>query len=184
MSYNYLAIDFTGSLQELQNNFDKKSWNFEIKRVSTGRILAKVPEDTTEEVKFFESNEDGEATMTKVINITEEEYLTTDENGFELINPIINDEIKQAKNSLMEQLIETRKREEKPKNEVKFPEIPTPSTLFSGEDKISEALSDTVLPSKSPLNADDPFAYLTSRSYLRTFVIAASIVLCILTVFD
>lgn len=60
-------------------------------------------------------------------------------------------------------------------------------TFKTDEDKlkaVSIGLSDTILPSKSPLPENDPFKYLTSCQYLSYFAGAATITIFVLALLD
>jgi hypothetical protein len=50
--------------------------------------------------------------------------------------------------------------------------------------RIGMALTDTSLPSKSPLPNDDPFAYLTSKTYVNYFLATSTLLIFVLTLLD
>jgi hypothetical protein len=177
MSFNYLAIEFNGKLEELKNIIKLRLDNFEIKLIETNKIYAKVLSKEVPYLKFFE----GGMVITKIANISEEDYLGSTDNDPGTVR------ILQTSNELVKNLEEDRNLQihiNEPKNEVKFQKIASIATPGSHVDNISAVLSDTVLPSKSPLDGNDPFSYLTSSSYLRSFLITASIILIILTIMD
>jgi hypothetical protein len=186
MSSKYLSIEFQGTYQNMLKFFNSKEWDFEAKRINNNKVYVKLSEELSEEVKFFENTPTDDTTgiaITKVSNISETEYTNTAENGFELINA----ESKPVESTPVPSISDVRKHENvRQVNEVKFPESPVSTSITSEHfnNSVSKALSDTVLPSKSPLDSRDPFAYLTSRRYLRTFAIAATAVLTILAIFD
>ena len=51
-------------------------------------------------------------------------------------------------------------------------------------DKLSEILNNTILPSKSPLQKEDPMNYLTSKEFLIQFFTISSILLTFLSLFN
>jgi hypothetical protein len=59
-----------------------------------------------------------------------------------------------------------------------------PKTDEEKLNRISIGLRDTILPSKSPLPSNDPFNYLTSRTFLTYFSAAATITIFVLALFD
>lgn len=235
----YLSIEFEGSYPNLMKFFESKEWTFETKKIASQKIFVKVPEELADEVKFFESSEEGiDTKMTKVTSITEEDYINTAENGFEIINPhqdnksisestaqIISSNVISQEDTkhilaaneqgfpqstvqpiqtsdLKTENKEENKPENKPENKAEIkaeikaeanvpnmskPQVSPGRVSRSAEevsDDIARALADTVLPSKSPLDPEDPFAYLTSRPYLKSFAMASSVLLFIIALLD
>merc|ERR1712170_102651 len=87
MSSNFVSITFTGSYQNLISFIEKKDIKFESKHISKNTAYLKLQsEETAEEIKFFgglEINDDSK--INTVSNIKEEEYTSTAENGFEIV---------------------------------------------------------------------------------------------------
>jgi hypothetical protein len=142
---------------------------------------------------------DKEDKITSVKEISQEEFNNTSENGFE----IIHNEDKTTGHDITKNLLVETNHGNAPVNtqhvtHEKFPE-PTVHTNIekkittvehssdSSDDvmyRVNSALVDTTLPSKSPLPEEDPFRYLTSRNYLKYFVVASTAVLFVLTLLD
>lgn len=82
------------------------------------------------------------------------------------------------------------------KNTIAFPAASVPINIVSEKvilppktdeeklQRVAAALTDTILPSKSPLPESDPFNYLISKRFLTHFSAAATITLFVLTLFD
>jgi hypothetical protein len=191
----FLAVEFTGSLTGVNKFFESKGWSFETKHVSDHKIYIRVPEDLEDEVTFFKGTpfEDGngENTITSFKPIPESEFNKTAENGFEIINKQerLNSESSEPVAEKKEKTKEVVK-EVKPANEQGFPSPlvdvagKTEQRQASTQDNISAAFADAILPSKSPLPADDAFTFLISRNYLRNFVVASTVLLFVLTLLD
>jgi hypothetical protein len=199
MSSKFLSVEFTGTLQGVNKFFESKGWTFETKHISPNKILVKVPEDLVDEVTFFQGtpfeDENGENTITSFKNIPEKEFYNTAENGFEIIHH------KEEKKPQLEEIRkpsvdQTEHKEVKPMNEQGFPspmvegckifgdQPPVQSEKLDAKENIATAFADAILPSKSPLARDDPFVFLTGRSYLRNFIAASTVLLFVITLFD
>jgi len=71
-------------------------------------------------------------------------------------------------------------------NSIMSPRSKTTNSIIfenkSFDEKLSYFLCDTILPSKSPLNADDPFKYLISTKYISTLT-NVTVILLLLRIF-
>lgn len=201
----YLSIEFVGNYSNISKFFTAKGWEFEIKPVGANKLFLTVSSDLVEEVQFFVGMEIDDITKDRITNIkeiTHEEFNNTSENGFEIIHN------SNEKNKLIQETPVTS--QHNINNEIGnfgtsvekgFPEYPNlnsvnnerrtviqntqqPTTPLEIKDSIASFLSDTVLPSKSPLQNDDPFRYLTSRNYLTNFCLASSVIVFVLALFD
>jgi hypothetical protein len=203
----FLSIEYQGTHSELINFLKSRDLCFENKQIGVHRVFMKVPsQEVYDEIKFLESDsqlEEGkDFRMSHVREITETEFVSTAENGFELIN---NDhKITESINSndnvtplIQPNIIPTVQPNlspsVKPKIAVCFPqaqqqEAPKTQNLIQDSldlrQRISQALNDTILPAKSPLQEDDPFVFLTSPRYLRNFIVASTLLLFVLTLFE
>lgn len=52
-SNKYLAIEFIGSYQTIVKFLESKGWAFDAKPVAQNKLLLKISDDSSEEVKFF-----------------------------------------------------------------------------------------------------------------------------------
>ena len=188
----FLAVEFTGSLAGVNKFFESKGWSFETKHISNHKIYIRVPEDLEDEVTFFKGTpfEDGngENTITSFKPIPESEFNKTAENGFEIINK--QERLNSESSEPVPEKKEVTKEVVKPANEQGFPsplvEVAgkTEQIQASTQENISAAFADAILPSKSPLPADDAFTFLISRNYLKNFVVASTVLLFVLTLLD
>ena len=210
----FISLEFTGSYSNLMSFFDSKGFKFDVKPVSPNKILIKLPADMVEDLTFFTGNpldEKEELMITSIKTIDESEFSHTAENGFEIINrehekkstpevekkttpeveyPII------SSNEIKHQEQEFKKKGSVNEQGFPVPLVDTSCTVKKTEEKretkisadvrdnIASALSDAILPSKSPLPQDDPFVYLTSKSYMKNFITAATLILFVITLLD
>lgn len=188
----FFSLEFTGNAQSIIDILKEQYPDFESKKVTSTKIFVKIPHDTSiDDVKFILPSE----VTTK--DISESEYNTTAENGFEIItNP---DAVKfdQPKENVVvntpkveEKIEKIEKPQPKKSEEVyKAKEVSVESNKVISDSTpvkqiIESALLDTVLPSKSPLAAEDPFKYLTSFNYFKNFVHVSVVVLFLITLFN
>ena len=197
----FISLEYTGSYSNLMSFFDSKGFKFDVKPVSPNKILIKLSEEQADELKFFKGNalDDKEEAITSIKSIEESEFTHTAENGFEIIN---SEHEKKATPEVVKQIIPSneikhQENEYKRKDLAKeqgfpIPLVDTSCTVKTSEIEIStdvrnniaSALSDAILPSKSPLPQDDPFVYLTSKSYMKNFIHAATLILFVITLLD
>jgi len=194
----YLSIEFEGPASNLSKFFESKGWNFEIKNIFPHKIFVKVSDELADEVKFFEGtpiDDSKEDKITTIKMISEGEYNNTAENGFEIIHAqgdakrVVESNQPIISSNIINQQVRTA-----PTNEIGFPliaqsvpagsQVGAPQTAEEVRHQIATALTNTILPSKSPLSADDPFAFLTSQSYLRNFAVASTVLLFLIALFD
>lgn len=122
--------------------------------------------------------------------ISEDEYIKTSENGFEIIEKQTENTSKEVikpaedvrASSFVDPMVNIA-REINPfkKNEEEVKPVGVPEDLKT---RIAFALADTSLPSKSPLPSEDSFTYLTSRNYLSYFGVVSSVLIFAMTLFD
>ncbi len=114
--------------------------------------------------------------LIQLVKISETEYLNTTENGFEIIHKETKDEPRpKVKEQVRTRIVE-------PKNIPESKPFQTKPKDFN--DVLSTAFNEAILPSKSPLPHDDSFNYLTSINYLRIFIIASSVFIFAISVFN
>jgi hypothetical protein len=119
--------------------------------------------------------------------IDEEKYDSRADNGYEIVNKSPKNQPLKAEPKLIEPandkgfpqpLIETglpTKKREEPKGDQTKDDI---------LESVHISLSETSLPSKSPLSHSDPFHYLTSPKFLTTFIAATTVIVFLITLFD
>jgi hypothetical protein len=204
----FISIEYQGSYSELINFLKSKELYFENKQIGVHRVFMKVPtQEVFDEIKFLESDvplEEGkELRMSSVKEISETEFISTAENGFELINndhKVVSEGLNAKVNdtpliqpNIIPNVQPNIPSSVQPKIAICFPqaqgqEAPKTQNLIQEcEDprlRITEALNNTSLPSKSPLPQDDPFVFLSSPSYLRNFIAASTLLLFVLTLFE
>ena len=211
----FISIEYVGTHSELVNFLKSKELLFENKQIGKNKVFMKVPSmEVYDEIKFLEGStplEEGKNfTMPQVKEITESEYSSTAENGFELIHPNDNKMVNEIVEPKVEQNVQpvvqpvvtpvvqpivypNLQPTVQPANEQGFPqpliEAPKKTQQLIPEsqdvrERIGMALTNTSLPSKSPLSPDDPFVFLTSGSYLRNFIVASTVLLFVLTLLD
>lgn len=208
----YLSIFYIGTHSDLIEFLKSKDLLFEIKRIGDQKVFTKVPPgDYSEEIKFLKSDEPLDDTkdfrIFMVKDISETEYETTVENGFELIqgeNKLTGERIQpmishvepietNVNQNVRQSLIQTNVDPIVQPNLTRFSEnsnVQQPTKTqnliqdYTEPVNIGMALTNTNLPSKSPLQPDDPFVFLTSSNFLKNFVVASSLLLFVLTLFE
>ena len=205
----FISIEYTGTQTELINFLKQKDVQFEVKRIGDQKLFLKVPSaEELQVIEFFRSveplDEGSNLIISKVTEISESEYTSTVENGFELIHGEnkLNSESNTRLISNKESTIETNPSVQQPliRTNVETSVQPTISKLTHIEEpkrsqnliqdqsepreNVGMVLTNTNLPSKSPLQADDPFVFLTSSNYLKNFIVASTILLFVLTLFE
>ena len=56
----YFSIDYTGQYKSLQNFFTNQGWKFEMKNISSNRVLLKTTDECAEEIKYFANSQNEE----------------------------------------------------------------------------------------------------------------------------
>ena len=111
--------------------------------------------------------------------IKKEEYLVFKKANSELqkninnVTTIISDKIEPLINNFN---TNSRPKVEKSKSSI--------SEGNSDMNNIVNALNDTSLPSKQPLQESDPFVYLSSRNYMLSFVLISLVVIGIMNIMN
>jgi hypothetical protein len=142
MNYKYLLIEYDGDYPIIKTFLESKAFHVDIKRSLYNRLFAKVPDGVFEEFMNLNNHElkgvEPSVKITKVEEIPENEYIFGKE-GSDIMSPT-------AKSTVSCPLDNSK--------------------IHSVQDNINNAFMDAILPSKSPLPPDDPFAYLCSGKYM------------------
>lgn len=168
----YLELTFTGDYKKILEFMEGKEWKYMQKRISPNKIYLEVTNDVNEEMSFFKGSAIDESfnKIEDIKAITIEEYNNAEE---------YVEEVKQPEITSSTTPLENPDNNEEEKEEEKIEEIILPSN-----DEISKILNDTLLPSKLPLQSNDPMNYLTSKDFLLQFFVFSSILLTFLSLFN
>ncbi len=168
----YLELTFSGDYKKILEFMEGKEWKYMQKRISPNKIYLEVPSDVNEEMSFFKGSAVDESfnKIEDIKQITIEEYNNAEE---------YVEEVKQPEITSSTTPLENPDNNEEEKEEEKIEEIILPSN-----DEISKILNDTLLPSKLPLQNNDPMNYLTSKDFLLQFFVFSSILLTFLSLFN
>jgi hypothetical protein len=187
----FFSLEFTGNAQSIIDTL-KEHFPFDIehKKCSSNKIFIKFAEETSaDDISFILTG-----VTVKVISKTE--YNTTAENGFELITNsdikfdhpkdevVVNTPKYEAKTEKIEKPQAKKSEDFIKTKEVNVESNKVISDTTSVNQIIESALSDAILPSKSPLAPEDPFNYLSSYNYLKNFVHVSVVVLFLITLFN
>ncbi len=168
----YLELTFSGDYKKILEFMEGKEWKYMQKRISPNKIYLEVPSDVNEEMSFFKGSAVDESfnKIEDIKTISIEEYNNAEE---------YVEEVKQPEITSSTTPLENPDNNEEEKEEEKIEEIILPSN-----DEISKILNDTLLPSKLPLQNNDPMNYLTSKDFLLQFFVFSSILLTFLSLFN
>ena len=168
----YLELTFSGDYKKILEFMEGKEWKYMQKRVSPNKIYLEVTTNVNEEMSFFKGSWIDESfnKIEDIKEITIEEYKNAEE---------YVEEVKQPEITSSTTPLENPDNNEEEKEEEKIEEIILPSN-----DEISKILNDTLLPSKLPLQSNDPMNYLTSKDFLLQFFVFSSILLTFLSLFN
>lgn len=116
-------------------------------------------------------------------DITQEEYIKTSDGGYMLVN--------HGEKSPMSPTVDTadlsnRIVTQPPAEKIDFEEEKTIDQLSKEQlmHKVDESISDTILPSKSPLQPNDPMNFLLEKRFLTTFLFASTALVLMMSLFD
>ena len=174
MSENvYFEIIFSGDYESVLKFMNEKDMKYLEKRVAINKIYFETPSETFEELSFFKGSplDENFNKIEDLKKITQEEY-----NNAEIYKE--EPKITKVTPDVTPLINVDYKNEDEPKEEeeeVNYTPI---------NDKLSEILNNTILPSKSPLQKEDPMNYLTSKEFLIQFFTISSILLTFLSLFN
>ena len=168
----YFEITFSGDFESVLKFLDEKEWQYLAKRVAKDKIYLEASHDVFEEISFFKGSplDENFNKINDIKTISIEEYNKADE---------YKEEPK-----IIEQPYETPLISSDDKNEDEPKEEEEVLNYIPINDKLSEILNNAILPSKSPLQNDDPMNYLTSKDFLIQFLSFSSILLTLLSLFN
>ena len=170
----YFEIIFSGNFISVLNFMNEKEWEYLAKRVDKNKIYLEATSEVYEEISFFKGSALDEnfnkIDDLKIISI--EEYNNTEEYKEEpkktetpINTPLTN----------IDDKYEDEPNEEEKEEQINYTQI---------NDKLSEILNNAILPSKSPLQSDDPMNYLISKDFLIQFITFSSLLLTFLSLFN
>ncbi len=192
MSSKYFSIEYSGLYSNVQSFLISRGWSAEVKNVGGNKLYLKISEDSVEELKYCKDMELDDlkgGKINQIKEILEHEFQNFSENGFE----IIHDPHHVNKLTNEKQKFEINKQESQREEKFEYPKFiqeeqskvhDEEETKEEIRDRIANALTDTILPSKTPLHENDPFLYLTSPGYLKTFFFASTLIIFVLALID
>lgn len=189
MSSKFFSLEYTGTFANIQSFLTTRGWNAEVKNVGGNRLFLKLSEDSVEELKYCKDMELDELKGGKICQIkeiSESEFQNFSDNGFEIIHD------QHHENKLDHQKFEKKVELPKQEKQIEYPrfqqeepkKVSEQETKEEISDIIAQALTDTILPSKSPLPSNDPFVYLTSPAYLKSFFFVSTVIIFVLALLD
>ena len=170
----YFEIIFSGDFMNVLNFMNEKEWEYLAKRVDKNKIYLESSPEVFEEMSFFKGSplDENFNKIDDIKTITIEEYNNTEEYKEEpkkletpINTPLTN----------VDDKYEEEQNEEEKEEQINYTQI---------NDKLSEILNNAILPSKSPLQSDDPMNYLTSKDFLIPFITFSSLLLSFLSLFN
>jgi hypothetical protein len=189
MSSKYFSLEYTGTYPNLQSFLTTRGWSAEVKNLGGNKLFLKLSEDSVEELRYcidMESDELKGGKIIRIKDIQESEFQNFSENGFEIIHDHHHE------NKLADQKLIKNVELPKQVNQIEYPKFNQEEPQIDSEqvskeeisERIARALTDTILPSKSPLRPDDPFFYLTSPRYLKSFFFLSTLIIFVLALLD
>jgi hypothetical protein len=203
MSSKYFSVEYTGTYLNIQTFLTTRDWNSSVKNVGGYKVFIKLSENFVEELLYMREMDiddlkGGKINLIK--EISESEFQNFSENGFEIIHdhhhenkltPEGNSK-KEPETNTCQGISLNQQRLLNLNSDVHGEKCETTqeqqSAVEETKEEISErvarALTDTILPSKSPLPENDPFVYLTSPGYLKSFFFVSTMIIFVLALLD
>ena len=203
MSSKYYSVEYTGTYLNIQKFLTTRDWNSSVKNVGGNKLFIKLSENFVEELLYMRDMDMDELKgerINLIKEISENEFQNFSENGFEIIHDHHHENklsgegsskkgleknssqgisLNQQKSLNLNDNVHGEKCETTQEQQSAVEE-----TKEEISERVARALTDTILPSKSPLPENDPFVYLTSPGYLKSFFFVSTLIIFVLALFD